>query len=237
MFRIMPMVSIFCDFDGTICPQDTGQVILEHFAPGQWQEIDQAYIQGEVDSLTCLKRQLAMLPSDLPALNDFMAGFDVDPDFVSFVNLARKKGFLVSVVSDGFGLAIKPTLEKVGLGYLPVWTNKILNHNEKLRLCRPHKCLDCNRCALCKADIVKRRRQAGDYIVFVGDGASDRYAAQMSDIVFAKPELAEICQQAEVEYHPFDGFNRLIDWVENPGELFSTRDAAIECFGKEDLPK
>jgi 2-hydroxy-3-keto-5-methylthiopentenyl-1-phosphate phosphatase len=39
--------------------------------------------------------------------------------------------------------------------------------------------------------------------VFVGDGASDRKAVLLADVVFAKGHLADWCEAADVAYRPF----------------------------------
>ena len=39
--------------------------------------------------------------------------------------------------------------------------------------------------------------------MLVGDGASDRKAALLADVLFAKDDLAEWCDEAGVDYRPF----------------------------------
>ena len=43
--------------------------------------------------------------------------------------------------------------------------------------------------------------------MLIGDGTSDRHAALVADVVFAKDSLAAWCDSAGVTYTPFDGLD------------------------------
>ena len=58
--------------------------------------------------------------------------------------------------------------------------------------------------------------RAGAQMIFVGDGLSDRYAAQAADLVFAKDSLATYCRQQSIEYVPFEGLAEIAAWLEAP---------------------
>jgi hypothetical protein len=49
--------------------------------------------------------------------------------------------------------------------------------------------------------------------VFVGDGASDRYAAHHADVVFAKDALARYCEAADVPYVAWRRLGDVASWV------------------------
>ena len=52
-----PVRALVIDFDGTICPNDVSEEILEAFAPRAWWDIDLAFQRGEIGSRECLVRQ------------------------------------------------------------------------------------------------------------------------------------------------------------------------------------
>jgi 2-hydroxy-3-keto-5-methylthiopentenyl-1-phosphate phosphatase len=56
---------------------------------------------------------------------------------------------------------------------------------------------------VCKQAPVKDARRRGRTEVLVGNGASDRKAALLADVVFAKDALAHWCRFNEVPFHPF----------------------------------
>jgi 2-hydroxy-3-keto-5-methylthiopentenyl-1-phosphate phosphatase len=56
---------------------------------------------------------------------------------------------------------------------------------------------------VCKQAPIKDARHAGRTTVLVGDGTSDRKAALLADVVFAKGRLAEWCELFDVPHHRF----------------------------------
>ena len=57
---------------------------------------------------------------------------------------------------------------------------------------------------MCKQAPIKDARYRGRTTVLVGDGASDRKAALLADVVFAKGPLAYWCRQYGVAVTPFE---------------------------------
>jgi 2-hydroxy-3-keto-5-methylthiopentenyl-1-phosphate phosphatase len=74
------------------------------------------------------------------------------------------------------------------------------------RLEFPHedRCCACSTCGTCKQAPIKDAKHRGQATVLVGDGTSDRKAALLADVVFAKAGLAVWCGRNGVPYHPFD---------------------------------
>ena len=70
----------------------------------------------------------------------------------------------------------------------------------------PHedRCCPCSTCGVCKQAPIKDARHAGATTVLVGDGTSDRKAALLADVVFAKGALAPWCARCGVPYVPFE---------------------------------
>jgi 2-hydroxy-3-keto-5-methylthiopentenyl-1-phosphate phosphatase len=73
------------------------------------------------------------------------------------------------------------------------------------RLEFPHedRCCPCSTCGVCKQAPIKEARHAGRTAVLVGDGTSDRKAALLADLVFAKGRLAQWCAREEVPHRRF----------------------------------
>jgi 2-hydroxy-3-keto-5-methylthiopentenyl-1-phosphate phosphatase len=73
------------------------------------------------------------------------------------------------------------------------------------RLEFPHedRCCPCSTCGTCKQAPIKDARHRGLSTVLVGDGISDRKAALLADVVFAKGALADWCEQNGVEHRRF----------------------------------
>ena len=55
-----------------------------------------------------------------------------------------------------------------------------------------------------------RRAPADGEVVYVGDGISDRCAAQAADRVFATRGLARYFDERNLPYEPFDDFHDIV---------------------------
>src|SRR5690349_9420036 len=114
---------VLVDFDGTIARLDlSDEVMRRHADLDAWAPLEAAYLAGEIGSRTLLTRQAAVLHGDLAAIAAMTDGEDLDPAFRPFVDELRARGATVEVVSDGFGFFVQPSLDRLGLGDLPVYT-------------------------------------------------------------------------------------------------------------------
>src|SRR5207247_2297872 len=66
------------------------------------------------------------------------------------------------------------------------------------------RCCPCSTCGTCKQAPIKDAQRRGRQALFVGDGASDRKAALLADVLFAKGELADWCEEVDVAYTRFE---------------------------------
>ncbi len=48
-----------------------------------------------------------------------------------------------------------------------------------------------------------------EYTVYIGDGNSDKDAAQYCDFIFAKDGLARFCSMERISFYPFRDFNEV----------------------------
>jgi len=70
---------------------------------------------------------------------------------------------------------------------------------------------ECESCGeSCKRSVV-RRIAGDDEIVYIGDGISDRCAAEASDRVFATRDLAPYLDERGVPYERFDDFHSIAE--------------------------
>jgi 2-hydroxy-3-keto-5-methylthiopentenyl-1-phosphate phosphatase len=60
-----------------------------------------------------------------------------------------------------------------------------------------------------KTFVIEEVRQPGSILVYIGDGYSDRAAAHVADLVFAKDRLAEYCGAEGIPYVPFVTFETI----------------------------
>ena len=202
--------NIFCDFDGTIAREDVTDSLLEVFAPVQWREIEAEWREGRIGSRECLVRQVALLRCTPSKLDTLLESVAVDPHFADFVRFCRSRSVRLTVVSDGFDLAIRSILGRKGLGLLPIVSNHLEYLGaERWRLVFRNARERCSvQSGTCKCDAMRRRSRGGPALL-IGDGASDFCAAASADFVFAKDALLDHCRRLGHPHAAFSNFREV----------------------------
>ena len=194
--------SVFLDFDGTVTTVDTGVHLLTRLADGAaWRPIAEAYARGEIGSREALVQEWALLPRDAALLQSVAGEPALDPGFEPLVATLREAGAEVVVVSDGFGFPARAVCAALGVSCV---TNDVDWATFSLTFPNEDRCCPCTTCGTCKQAPIKDARARGRRTVLVGDGTSDRKAAALADVLFAKDGLAYWCDAAGVDYEWFD---------------------------------
>ncbi|HUR77439.1 MAG TPA: HAD-IB family phosphatase [Acidimicrobiales bacterium] len=196
--------SVFFDFDGTISTTDIGVYLLDKLAPVGWTEIGTLFEAGEIGSRECLEREWACIPDHIDAATRRAVASEVplDPGFGPLVEGLRAAGAEIAVVSDGFGYYVHDFLAPFGV---PVFTNELDISTGALRYPNADpECEGCAKCGTCKPRIINEAAARGRTTVFVGDGISDRHAARVADVLFAKAGLAVWCEAEGIAHTRFE---------------------------------
>jgi HAD superfamily phosphoserine phosphatase-like hydrolase len=193
--------AVFLDFDGTISTADVGVHLLERLGAPGWRDVDAEYEAGEIGSRICLLDEWDLLPRDPVLLRSVAAEVPLDPDTEPLVRGLRAAGAAVRVVSDGFGFYATERLAHLGI---PVVTNAVDWETGTLEFPNEDRCCACSSCGTCKQAPIKDAGRRGRATVLVGDGTSDRKAALLADVVFAKGALARWCARNGVENVAFE---------------------------------
>src|SRR5215217_2123491 len=128
----------------------------------------------------------------------------IRPGVGELLELARERGWRTIVVSSGFHDLIEPVLERVGLE-LDVFANRVDPHLDGWVVDWRYDdgCPSCGQS--CKRSVVERLAQ-GAPVVYIGDGYSDRCAAEAADRVFAIHGLARHLERRGLPFEPFSDF-------------------------------
>jgi 2,3-diketo-5-methylthio-1-phosphopentane phosphatase len=197
--------AVFCDFDGTLTAADVGVHVLERLAPPEWHEVEADYVAGEIGSRVCLLEEWDLLPRDEAAVRAAAGEVGLVPGAVELLAALRDAGAEVTIVSDGFGFYVEQLLgdAPARLG-VQVMTNAVDWASGTLEFPHEDRCCACSSCGTCKQAPIKDARHRGLTTVLIGDGASDRKAALVADVVFATGPLAHWCAANGVAFEPFD---------------------------------
>ena len=208
-------LAILVDYDGTIALTDVGDTLMAELKTRDWEAAAADYDAGLVGSRRLMEWEVSLWDPDPDALAELAAAQPHDGTFVPFVRRAREAGIPVEVVSDGFGFFIRPNLERLGIGDLPIVTAATtFAADGRPSIAFPNGHPSCFVCGTCKRNRVLAHQAVGRAVVFIGDGESDRYAAGYSDLVFAKRSLVQICLKAGWPFRRWTEFSEIDAWLE-----------------------
>jgi 2-hydroxy-3-keto-5-methylthiopentenyl-1-phosphate phosphatase len=210
----MSDASLFIDFDGTISPVDISNTFFTRFATPDAAIAVEEWKRGHISSTECLRRELEAYRGDIGALKEFAESQGIDEGFYRVKEVCDRRGIDISIVSDGLDYYIKPFLSKHGVDEM-LYTNRLDVEGPSRGLSFPYFNEDCGRCANCKSSHVRAAKDAGKVVIYVGDGLSDKCAAELADIVFAKRDLAAHCENNGIPYTPFDNLDEVAESIES----------------------
>ncbi len=203
----MKKIAVLCDFDGTVAQDDVGDLLFETFAAEEARDAVDDWMHGEISSRQCLEREVAAARCCPTTLKNFLSERRLDPYFKDFHDFAQKRGIEVVVLSDGLDYYIEQMLIRNGLGGIEFFANRLRIDGETLHVEFPwYDMLECTECGCCKTHHLLRYKQDGYFIVYVGNGLSDRCPCEAADLVLAKGELLEHCRAKNIGAVEFKNF-------------------------------
>ena len=187
---------LLCDFDGTVTAIDTGVLVLEKFARGDWRALDELYDRGGATVEEVLTRQFAMVGAKKwEILNAVEGKAPLRRGFTRLVRFCNQEGILLTIVSYGLDFCIGSVLGKAGLrGKVEVVSPLARFAKGGIVLDYPKRTISGS--VNMKDDIVLQHKKSGHKVVFVGDGTSDFPAAREADECFVVrgSRLEEMCR-------------------------------------------
>ena len=208
---------VLCDFDGTASSIDVGYQLLRYFSRDEWENIDRKYRTDRMGSMEAYGLIAAAIHS---SEEDFLAYLPqltrLDPGFVEFKNYCHGRDFDMKIVSDGLDFYIKNILAHYGIDDIPFYSNRLIfNNGSGIRIDFPLQNPDCRKCGTCKKKLLEQFRDDYKTIIYIGDGYSDRCAAESADFVFAKRFLYQHCQEKGIPCTLYAGFEEILNHLRN----------------------
>jgi 2-hydroxy-3-keto-5-methylthiopentenyl-1-phosphate phosphatase len=205
-----PLLRVSLDFDGTLVEPNVAKLLVSEFILGGSEIadlIDRDLHAGRITLREAWARQTALLPWDrFEAMARFVRDHvPLRPGAREFLALAKEYRIPVTIVSGGLDFYIREVLHREHLK-LPVRADKLRGvRGGRPRLDYPYGHRTCHQCGTCKAGIVTEGF-GGSATVLIADGTTDRYAAEVADLVFARGRLLDFCQSVEIPCYEFENF-------------------------------
>ena len=219
------------DFDDTIVLENTARLVFERFAAAEWRECEAEYHAGKLSVEQFNAAALRTVTAPREELMSFSAeAVTIRPGFLELLDWAHWNGWLPVVVSNGFDFYLDAVLDKAGV-------DRVARHAGRARFDYRWLVQYLSPRGVELEDGFKLSYAAsfqgmGDFVVYVGDGASDIEAARLARVVFARDTLLRALEEVHPRIYPFETFNDIVAVLEKEAdgwlESFSSTTAAAD---------
>jgi 2-hydroxy-3-keto-5-methylthiopentenyl-1-phosphate phosphatase len=192
-------MTLILDWDGTVTVDDSLILALREF--GDWQvylDAAAALARGEITLHEEIRRDAESIRTPIGEVVAWLREhLMLRPGFHELADRYRPL-----IVSSNFRQLIEPILEREGVA-LEVRANNVEWNPAGWRATFRNG----DACGTCGEPCKRADLPANGEVVYVGDGYSDRCAAQAADRIFARDGLALYLDEQGVAYEPFDDFH------------------------------
>lgn len=199
---------VILDWDGSAAVDDTLIVALHEF--GDWEvyrEAAEALRRREITLHEEIARDASSIRTPLGEVQRWLVeNVELRPGFHELVGR-----YPTTIVSSNFRQLIEPVLAREGVE-LEVRANEVEWHPDGWRASFPtgETCGTCGE--PCKRAAMPRANGA---VAYVGDGYSDRCAAQLADRIFARAGLARYLDEHDIPYEPYEDLHQVVRALED----------------------
>ena len=205
---------IFSDFDGTITEHDVIVMIMEKFAPPEWEEIKNKILYERSITLKDGVEKLFNL-IDSNKKNEIISFVKQEAKlrdgFIDFLDFCKREGIDFNVLSGGLDFFVEAVLEKYK-DKLKIFCNLGDFNSAKIKIdykYLPKNCTLCGDCGCCKIEIIENYLKEKFIRVLIGDSLTDLAASKIADVVFARGDLIKYLEQEKITYIPFKDFHEV----------------------------
>ncbi len=195
---------IFCDFDGTITRHDTLVYLSTRLGAGPSfvNQIGEDIRAGRMtlrDAIAAEMRTVRIGFAEAAAI--LQREIPLDPGFDQLVAWSESRRIPFTILSAGFQELIELFVPPADYPHVRVLANHIDPHPTNGWECRFR---DDGPYGHDKRLSLREARDRGEYVIFIGDGLSDRQAAEVADEVYAKHSLTEYCREQAIAHREYE---------------------------------
>lgn len=215
-------IKVFVDFDGTLSLLDVGREIFYTFGNKEKaEEIVSQFQNGIITSRQCWDLLIKNLNYfNHQKLIELIDNIPIDQTFKDFVQFCKNNHIEIFILSDGFDFYVERILNRENLKGIPFYANSLKVEGEKLLISFPYFNPDYPHSSNPKMIHIIDNSSDEDFTIYIGDGNSDKEAAQYCDLIFAKDNLLKHCEKNRISFYPFKNF---LDIKEQISKLLSKK--------------
>jgi 2-hydroxy-3-keto-5-methylthiopentenyl-1-phosphate phosphatase len=204
--------AVLSDFDGTITEIDTAVIVFNKFINGNWRIFNEQLDRGEITLEQCMREQFSMIKAPKSViLNEKELDISFRPGFEALVHFCKDNHVPFEIVSAGLDFVINHLLEGRGLdGKTKVSAARTRFTGDGIEMdsieLHDRHSIDF------KDDLVNYYKYQGYFVMFIGDGMSDKGAVRSADYVFVikGSRLAEFCKKEGINHQEMSDFQEVI---------------------------
>ena len=210
--------AVVADFDGTITLMDSNDLLFLTCGTPENEKIEADFCAGALGGREAMGRHFQAMRLGFREYFDFLdTHIEIDPGFDRFLQQLRMQNIPLFIVSGGYRQGIQRVLGEKRLQNVQIFANDLIEEDGYLsfspamegNVCTEPTIGPCGNCKKVCIDTI--RHQTNKKILFIGDGLTDRCAAQKADLLFAKDgyALAAYCQAHSLPHHLYTCFTHL----------------------------
>ncbi len=214
------MAAVLClDFDDTLVLDNTMRQVMEKFAPPEWRELEADYHAGNLSVEQYNAAALDLVEAPREAIEAYVASVARPrPGAVELLDWATWHGWQPIVVSNGYDLYIDPVLANMGFDRVIRHAGRAASgYRWRVRYFSPRGIEVQERFKVAYASAFQ---QAGDFVAYVGDGASDVGAARLAQAVFLRDTLWERLSADHPRIYPFETLHDVVAVLDKEAEAW-----------------
>ncbi|QQS46201.1 MAG: HAD-IB family phosphatase [Acidobacteriota bacterium] len=206
----MKEIHIFSDFDGTITNKDTLVFLAGTLGggTGMVQAIGRLIRENRITLREGIAAEMRSIRAPFSRAEALLREeVRIDDGFHSLARWCEEEGVPLTVLSAGFHQIIDLFIRPEDFPRVEVLANTLDPDTDLGWQCVFR---DRTEFGHDKAKALQAASRAGKHTIFIGDGLSDRGAAEVADEVFAKHSLVQFCRDKGIPYREFDTFHDIL---------------------------
>ena len=124
----IPVLKIYCDFDGTVTKNDVWVVSLGKFINDKekFKTVCDDFIENRITARECNLRELELIENfTFEKLNEYLDDENLDDYFKKFIEYCNLNGYIITLLSEGLDYYINYILKRENLD-LNFFSNKMI---------------------------------------------------------------------------------------------------------------
>ena len=202
---------VLSDFDGTIISEDSALLILDRYGEGDWRKYDEQLLKGMISLEECLTKQFSTISIPHETIFDFLDEKIVfRQNFTDFAITCQKSDIPLVVVSAGLDFIIHHFMNKLEVNTpIPIVSAISKKHINGITFKFPT--LKYKYSKNFKEDLVIDYQNKGYFVIYIGDGSGDFYAAKRADTTYAveDSDLSRMCRDNGISFRSFLDFKSI----------------------------